>query len=356
MSGIDSWARRYWPELAWGVFAALNFAALVLIREWETVPFHYIWVSLTLVYGFRVWRMRATLITLFAVCLLSVATYGWVVINGPQGVDELTEIPLMAAMFLAMVWHARRRQFAIEAMERAAARERDFVRDASHKLKTPIAVARAMADLMRQSRTTEPQDMSDLVEELDRLGRIAAGMLELATAEQHDNLVRAPVDFEDIVVSAARRWSHAAEREWDVDVRADGTLMADRDRVDAALDAVVENAVAATTTSDSVVIVARAEAGDAIVEVRDSGVGIAAVDLPRIFDRFSSVPHANGNGVGSGLGLAIAKAIVEAHGGRVRVRSTPGRGTTVSLRFPGLVADPEPSSGARDARPHMTVG
>ena len=344
MSAIDSWARRYWPELAWGAFAALNFAALVLIREWETVPFHYVWVSLTLVYGFRVWRMRATLITLFVVCLLSVVTYGWVVINGPQGVDELTEIPLMAAMFLAMVWHARRRQFAIEAMKRAAARERDFVRDASHKLKTPIAVARAMADLLRQGRTEDwHDDMSDLVEELDRLGRIAAGLLELATAEQHENLVLAPVDFEDVVVSAARRWSHAAEREWDVDVRVEGTLMADRDRLDAAVDAVVENAVAATGTSDSIVIVARAQEGAAIIDVRDSGVGIAAVDLPRIFDRFSSIPHANGNGVGTGLGLAIAKAIVEAHGGDVRVRSTPGRGTTVSLRIPGLTVNAEPA-------------
>jgi signal transduction histidine kinase len=344
MSGIDSWARRYWPELAWGAFAALNFAALVLIREWETVPFHYVWVSLTLVYGFRVWRMRATLITLVVVCLLSTVTYGWVVINGPQGIDELTEIPLMAAMFLAMVWHARRRQFAIEAMKRAAARERDFVRDASHKLKTPIAVARAMADLMRQGRTEDwEDDMSDLLEELDRLGRIAAGLLELATAEQHENLVRAPVDFEDVVVSAARRWSHAAQREWDVDVRVEGTLMADRDRLDAAVDAVVENAVAATGTSDGIVIIARVEEGAAIIEVRDSGVGIAAVDLPRVFDRFSSIPHAHGNGAGTGLGLAIAKAIVVAHGGDIRVRSIPGRGTTVSLRIPGLTVSPEPA-------------
>jgi signal transduction histidine kinase len=288
--------------------------------------------------------MRATLLTLGVVCILSMVTYGWVVLNGPQGIDELTEIPLMAAMFLAMMWHARRRQFAIEAMGRAAARERDFVRDASHKLKTPIAVARAMADLMRQGRTEDWQkDMSDLVEELDRLGRIAAGLLELATAEQHENLVRAPVDYEDVVVSAARRWSHAAEREWDVDVRVEGTLTADRDRLDAALDAVIENAVAATAESDSIVIVARAEEGDAIVDVRDSGVGIAAVDLPRVFDRFSSIPHANGNGVGTGLGLAIAKAIVEAHGGDVRVRSTPGRGTTVSLRIPGLIPSLEPA-------------
>src|SRR3954467_7106200 len=118
MSAIASWARRYWPEIGWGIFAAINFAALVLIQSWETVPFHYVWVSLTLVYGFRVWRMRTTLLTLAAVCAASTLTYGWVVIHGPQGIDELTEIPLMAAMLLAMVWHARRRQFALEEVRR----------------------------------------------------------------------------------------------------------------------------------------------------------------------------------------------------------------------------------------------
>jgi signal transduction histidine kinase len=338
MSAIASSARRYWPEIAWAIFAAINFAALVLIREWETVPFHYVWVSLTLVYGFRVWRMRATLLTLAFVCVASTLTYGWVVINGPQGIDELTEIPLMAAMFLAMVWHARRRQFALDAMRRVSLREHDFVRDASHQLKTPIAVARGTAELIRQSGAARDcdEDMADLVEELDRLGRIAEGLLTLISAEQHDGLLLANVDFEDVVVSTARRWSRTAERRWGVEVRGEGTVVADRDRIDAAIDAIVENAVEATTASDSIVIVGRAEEGDAVIEIRDSGAGIESKVLPRIFDRFSSIPHANGNGTGTGLGLPIAKAIAEAHGGSVRVRSAPGQGTTVSLRVPGF--------------------
>ena len=345
MSATSSWARRYWPEIAWGLFAALNFAALVLIREWETVPFHYVWVSLTLVYGFRVWRMRTTLLTLAFVCVASTLTYGWVVINGPQGIDELTEIPLMASMFLAMVWHARRRQFALEEVRRAAERERDFVRDASHQLKTPIAVARGTADLIRQSnRDNWEQDMADLVEELDRLGRIAEGLLVLMTAEQHDNLVLERVDFEDVVVSAARRWSHSADRAWGVDVQAEGFLVADRDRLDAALDAVIENAVQATAPSDRIVIVGRADPSGAIIEVSDSGAGIEPGALPHVFERFSTIRHANGNRAGTGLGLPIVKAIVEAHRGTVRVRSTPGVGTTLVLRLPQF----EPAEAGSD--------
>lgn len=340
MSATASLVRRHWPEIGWGVFAALNFAALVLIRTWETVPFHYVWVSLTLVYGFRVWRMRATLLTLGFVCVASTLTYGWVVINGPQGIDELTEIPLMAAMFLAMVWHARRRQFALESARRAAARERAFVRDASHQLKTPIAVARGTAELIRQSgRAREvEEDLADLVEELDRLGRIAGGLLTLVSAEQHDGLVLANVDFEDVVVSAVRRWSRTARRQWGVEVRHEGMVIADRDRIDAAVDAVVENAVEATIETDSIVIVGWADGEDAVIEVRDSGAGIDPAVLPHVFDRFSSIPHANGNGTGTGLGLPIAKTILKAHGGSVLVRSRSGEGTTVVLRLPGFSA------------------
>src|SRR6185312_6688115 len=156
--------------------------------------------------------------------------------------------------------------------------------------------------------------------------------LVLATAEQRDNLVLERVDFEDVVVSAARRWSHSADRAWGVDVQVEGVLVADRDRLDAALDAIVENAVQATTPSDRIAIVGRADPVGAIIEVTDTGIGIEPGTLPRVFERFSSVRHANGNGTGTGLGLPIVKAIVEAHGGTVRVRSRPGEGTTVVLR------------------------
>ena len=150
MSDIASWARRYWLEMAWVVFAAFNIVAILIVPDFETVPFHFIWVSFTLLYGLKVWGLSRTSLALGSVCVATGIAMGWVVTRGPQGPDELTEVPLMAAMFLAMVWHARRRQVALDEVRESAERERAFLRDASHQLKTPLAIARGYADLLRE--------------------------------------------------------------------------------------------------------------------------------------------------------------------------------------------------------------
>ena len=95
------------------------------------------------------------------------------------------------------------------------------------------------------------------------------------------------VDVEDLVVSALRRWSRGSRRNWRVDVELEGTVAGDRERLDAALDAILENAVQATAVRDVVAVRAFAVGTDVIVEVTDSGVGIPAELLPRVFDRFS---------------------------------------------------------------------
>jgi len=82
---------------------------MVAFPAWETIPFHFVWISLTLLYGFRVWPLRATLILLACVMALTGASIGLDAFRGIQLWGELFEVPLMAAMFVAMVWHARRR-------------------------------------------------------------------------------------------------------------------------------------------------------------------------------------------------------------------------------------------------------
>jgi len=110
------WPNRgfLWIDAAWGIFALLNLAAMFVFAEWETVPFHFIWVSLTILYGFRVWRMRSTLILLGVIILATTILLAFDIASGAQPLDEITEVPLMSAMFLAMVWHARRRLSVME--------------------------------------------------------------------------------------------------------------------------------------------------------------------------------------------------------------------------------------------------
>ena len=107
--GPDTVLRRYRVELLWAAFAAANYVAMIAWPAWETIPFHFVWISLTLLYGFRVWPTKATLLILAAVMGL---TGGSILLDAFEGIQlwgELFEVPLMAAMFLAMVWHARRR-------------------------------------------------------------------------------------------------------------------------------------------------------------------------------------------------------------------------------------------------------
>jgi two-component system OmpR family sensor kinase len=324
------------PEVAWAAFAVVNFVLLCWLLEYETVPFHFVWVSLTLLYGARVWGMTITLFVLTCVCAASALTLGYAVSRNAVSADELTEIPLMTAMFMVMVLYARRREAALAKAREAAERERDFIRDASHQLKTPIAVARGLADLLRESEPSAERrtDIADLVEELDRLGSIAEDLVLLEVAEQPDSLVRGPVDVEDLVVSAVRRWSRGVRRRWRVDVRLEGVLAGDRQRLDSALDAVLENAIQATDECDSVSVTAVAVGGQAVVSVADSGVGIPPELLPHIFERFS---RGRGPGKrGTGLGLPIARAIVAAHGGAITAESVLDEGTTVTVHLPGL--------------------
>jgi two-component system, OmpR family, sensor kinase len=93
MSGIASWLRRYAVELAWGAFAAVNLAVMFRIGLGQTVPFHFVWVSLTLVYGFRIWGLQTTLVVCGVVCALTSLAFARPIALGWVNPDEVTEVP-----------------------------------------------------------------------------------------------------------------------------------------------------------------------------------------------------------------------------------------------------------------------
>jgi signal transduction histidine kinase len=337
-----------WLELAWGAFAAANLGAMWVVPAWETVPFHFIWVSLTLVYGFRVWRLEPTGWVLALVIVTTGAVLVHEVSGSFQSPDEITEVPLMAAMFMAMVWHARRRMAAIEREhqafeenQRLLERQRQFVQDASHELRTPITIAVGHAELLvRSGRDPElAEDASIVVDELHRLRRLADRLLLLASSADPDFLARTPTDVERLFEEASGRWA-PADRRWVVDGLSAGTVLADPERLVTALDALIENAVKHTEAGDKIQLSARRERGQVVIAVADSGPGIPQDQLDPIFDRFARLDSGRSRDRGGvGLGLAIVRAIAEAHGGSVRASSAPGQGSVFEILLPG---SPEP--------------
>jgi signal transduction histidine kinase len=316
---------------------------MLLVPDWETVPFHFIWVSLTLLYGFRVWKARPTLTVLGAVMLTTGAFIWSDVQRGVQPLDELTEVPLMAAMFLAMVWHARRRKTAMDETERVSKtnerlleRERQFVQNASHELRTPITIALGHAELIQ--RTTNDRTVGDdagvIADELLRLRRLADRLLLLAGTEDPDFLRRSLVDMQSLVVEAARRWE-SIPRHWTIGATEEAPALVDVERFAVALDALIENAVNHTDESDTIEMGVRRKGTEAVISVRDTGSGIPASDLDGIFRRFARADAGRSREAGgSGLGLSIVKAIIDGHGGRVDVTSTEGKGSTFELSVP----------------------
>jgi two-component system, OmpR family, sensor kinase len=336
--------RRFaWLDVAWAGFAFANLVAMWLLPSWETVPFHFIWVSLTVVYGYRVWSSASAESVLAIVVLLTGAVLAVEVWRGYQPQDELTEVPLMASMFLAMVWHAQRRLAAMNDVQRISQenlrlleREHQFVQDASHELRTPITIALGHAELLaRESRDPErAEDAHIVVDELLRLRRLADRLLLLASSADPGFLSRSPIAVARLLAEARSRWA-PSERRWVLENGVAATVLADPDRLGTALDALIENAVKRTGPDDEVRLGARREDAWVAITVADSGPGIAAEELERIFDRFARLDTARSRDRGGvGLGLAIVKAIAEAHGGTVRVRSTPGQGSVFEILLP----------------------
>jgi two-component system OmpR family sensor kinase len=341
---------RFWLDLVWVGFALANLVAMALAPRWETVPFHFIWVSLTILYGYRVWEPRVTAALLAAVVVSTGALLVHDVVQHAQPADELTEVPLMGAMFLAMVWHAQRRRSAMEDLRRVSdanlrllRRERQFIQDASHELRTPITVALGHAELVERA-SGDPQLAEDariVVDELQRLRRLADRLLLLATSEDPDFLSRSPVQVEPLLAETLQRWAPIARR-WRLDPVAPAVVVGDADRLGLALDALVENAVKHTGPGDEIRLGAKRQGDRVAMVVADAGTGMPANQLEAIFERFARLDGSRSRDLGGvGLGLAIVQAIAQAHGGTVAVESTPGDGSVFQLVLPVEVA-PDP--------------
>jgi len=346
---VLQFARSYWVDIAWVAFIGLNLLAMRLLTAWQTVPFLIIWVSLTTIYGFRLWRLGSTVVTVAVVTLSTGALIGWQVLRGQQDGDYLAEVPLVAVMFVVMVWHSRRRLAAMEEMKRVSEhnlllldQQRQFLQDVSHELGTPITIALGHTELITHAATDQAiaKDAQVAVDELLRMRRLANRLMLLAATDSPDFLRWAPVDVAELMVETLHRWGQTPRR-WSLGALAEAQVQADGDRLTLALDALIENAIDHTEPDDRIELSARRDGEKVILAVTDSGSGIPATEVGRIFGRFTRVDTGRSRETGGfGLGLAVVKAIAEAHHGSAQVQSTLGQGSVFELQLPALPAQP----------------
>ena len=344
-----------WPypagvlDVAWALFAALNLIAIYWFANWETVPFHFIWISLTVLYGFRTWPAMPTMWILGAVMLTTASGIGLDVWRGSEPPAELTEVPLMAAVFIAMAWHARRRQAAdrshrlvSEQNARLLTTQRQFLQDAAHQLRTPITIALGHAELLAGDLTSrqEGRDVQVVIGELDRLRRISERLLVIAAAADPEFLHPEFIAIDQLAAELIRRWRPTADRRWQLGRLDRVSVLADPERLGMALDALLENAVRHTDANDVIrlSVIQGRRGGPVRIVVADGGSGIAADQQHLIFDRFRTSDE--GRSRGTGLGLPLVRAVARGHGGDVTVSSNPGKGSKFELTLPQAACDP----------------
>ncbi|HEV8358707.1 MAG TPA: ATP-binding protein [Gemmatimonadales bacterium] len=246
---------------------------------------------------------------------------------------------------VARLGYAVNRMF--ERLETSFAALRRFTADASHELKTPLMVLRAGVERALTNPGAPPeslQALDDSLLELNRMAELVDSLLTLARADEGRlPLEQSPLDLRELVSEAAETASMLAEARG-IAVRTvippePVVLLVDRTRIRQLLLNLVTNAVKYTMGGGAVSL-GLSDQGDAVtLTVQDTGVGIAAGDLPHIFDRFWRADPArarHGERPGTGLGLAITKWIAEAHGGTITVQSRPGRGTSFTVTLPRL--------------------
>ncbi|RIK41711.1 MAG: PAS domain-containing sensor histidine kinase [Chloroflexi bacterium] len=225
----------------------------------------------------------------------------------------------------------------------------DFISNISHELRTPLASLRALVDTLADGALDDPPAAQRFLQrmaiEVDALAQMTEELFELARIESGQAPLRLrAMPAADVIGLGAERLRPQAERAnltLQIDLSGDlPEVVVDPDRVQQVVTNLLHNAIKFTPAGGTIRVSACAEAnaGEILVTVQDTGAGIAPDDLPRIFERFYKADRARSSG-GAGLGLAIAKHIVQAHGGRIWVESTPGKGSTFCFSLPRAAGD-----------------
>lgn len=216
---------------------------------------------------------------------------------------------------------------------------RELIGNISHEFRTPLAGIKAMVETLRDGAVDdkkvardfltrmddEVERLTQIVAELTEFSRIETGKAELSLKPVNLNLL-----IEEVIIQLSpqvERQQLSVDKKLVADLR---SVQADKERVRQVIVNLIHNAIKFTSPGGKITVATQAHGGSVTVDISDTGIGIAKNALPHVFERFYKVDRAR-SGRGTGMGLAIAKHVIEAHGGKIRVQSEEGKGSTFSF-------------------------
>ena len=250
------------------------------------------------------------------------------------------EAPIAAPLPLIVLPMIYRMNRAIEAQAKSNEQlqgvltaQRRFLTDVSHQVATPLATIMTNLSILRRANRGKPAEeaVTDSVAEAERMKRMLARLRSLAHADEDVPLRRELVDLAELTDDVVRAYAVQAATsgvELVSDVGTHAQASVDKDLLREAVANLVDNAVRVSAPGTHVRLSVERGAAGAVIAVADEGPGIEEDRLPRLFERFQRSDS------GSGLGLAIARRVVERHGGTIRVKTTPGSGSTFTIELP----------------------
>jgi len=221
--------------------------------------------------------------------------------------------------------------------------QRQFISDAAHELATPLSSIRGHLGIIKSWGSAKPEVRAEAIGHIDmasqRMVTLINDLLVLANWDERPTLHNQEFSVLPVITQAVSRISNANKAPVKISVDTGLIVFADRKQFERLIIILIDNSLKYTPADGQILISAKPLNNQLYVSVSDTGIGIAAADLSRIFDRFyrTDKARARQNG-GTGLGLAIAKAIVTAHGGKITADSASNHGTTIRFWLPNLRA------------------
>jgi signal transduction histidine kinase len=246
------------------------------------------------------------------------------------GLDGEDEIAVLGRTFDDMA----------DAIEADRQMERRLTADVAHELRTPLQAIQATVEAMQDGVLPADEERLGVVrDETVRLARLADGILELTRLERGSMPFKLErIDVAEPVraaVDAIEALTESRDLALSVDVADRVFVNADKDRIQQAVGNLLSNAARYTPPGGRISIALRAESGQAVIEVTDTGIGVSADDMPMLFSRFWRADAARATTTGGiGIGLAVTKEIVERHGGMIGAESEEGKGTRFTVKLP----------------------